>query len=742
MDVIRENRLIASILGGLVVMVVLVLLLSGGDSEPASEVANRPSATATATAEAAAPDADRPDVAPLNCARFITIEEGGNALGVWDRPSGQQNSIRFTRGETCIDKLDVDDRVFVQIGPGAPADFEAGAELLGVRGEPVLDVGDGALWFGGIEAEGGGDQGVLSVRQAASVGVVHFRITLGRPELDRAEQLEVAKQVALDALPRFPGVELTPPEPVVVTIEREPVDRSQVSLEDYLLAREEAGEWTRGEGLVAALAVFAGEVDPAEALGDGELLISEGTGVLAMASEYLANGDDAGAKLEIERLLDTLLFSNARLEAMPGIDTVVAQRLQPVALSTASQEEDCIRFFPGYENRQADLGVIACLEHKSTTIDGKQYRVFFPAPFVFAGETIPWGWSVQDYDLAFEALVESVHTYNALEPGTMPAVNLVFSMGASATVAAYAKAFTPADEPCGVLVWVDAKSLADGSPKFFQQVIAHEVAHCFQTELFAAQSQAPYSSIRWWDESLAEYLSNVVYPRTQFEWRSIGPLETAELSTTPFDRSYENFYFWQHLHWFLGDLGIFGMIDSLPASGGIGAQRSALAANPGIAEDFHTYVEWGTDGDVGDSGGGPVPYTAESDAVQLSGPTVIRETPAQFGLVRLDLVVAPGQYACMEYETNGDLIASWRAGGPQGSGGWSRDLPDTLQGEAMFVASSTGSGASFTVRAVDVDDEPDCEDDEDGGPVEVPTPCPLECDPSEYYWRGFGVDPE
>ena len=41
-----------------------------------------------------------------------------------------------------LEQLDVDERVFVRIEPGAPGDFEPGAELLGVPGEPVSAVGD------------------------------------------------------------------------------------------------------------------------------------------------------------------------------------------------------------------------------------------------------------------------------------------------------------------------------------------------------------------------------------------------------------------------------------------------------------------------------------------------------------------------------------------------------------------------------------------------------------------------
>ena len=195
--------------------------------------------------------------------------------------TGQLPSMmRFEGGEACKERLANDGDFSVEILPGDPGDFEPGASVIGVSGEPVSGVGDEALWFGGADAEGGGTIGALSVRQDTSVGALNFRIFLGRPDLDSAAQLEIAKNVALSALPRFPGVE--------------------AGYVDNLLVKEEVGEWTRGEGLVATLGLFAGEVDAARVLRHPELGDFAGNGVIGMAREYLEDGSDTEAKLEIE----------------------------------------------------------------------------------------------------------------------------------------------------------------------------------------------------------------------------------------------------------------------------------------------------------------------------------------------------------------------------------------------------------------------------------------------------------
>jgi hypothetical protein len=128
-----------------------------------------------------------------------------------------------------------------------------------------------------------------------------------------------------------------------------------------------------------------------------------------------------------------------------------------------------------------------------------------------------------------------------------------------------------------------------------------------------------------------------------------------------------------------------------------------------------------------------------ADTVAISGRTVLWEEPQRFGVVRLHLVVDPGEYACVEYQEEGELRSSWRNGAPGKPGGsWSNDLPESLQGEAVFVVTTTEEGATFSVEVTDVDDDPECEDEEEESEDE---PCPIElgCSPSEYYWRAFGL---
>jgi hypothetical protein len=523
--------------------------------------------------------------------------------------------------------------------------------------------------------------------------------------------------------------------------EREQVDRSNVSFVDNLLVKEEAGEWTRAEGLVTTLKLFAGELDAASVLRHDELLNNEGTGIFTMANEYLANGPDAEAKIEIARLLDLLVFSNEQLEAMAGIGqptTAHAGGLAPGA--AAGPVEDCQAFFSGWV---VPTGVGKCLEAEICSdfyleeFYTQDYRVFVPAPPFPAA-----GWTQNHKQWACSAIADSVATYDRF--GEMPPSNIVFSVTqdpAAGAVAAprFGPGINAPDRPCGIALFLSMQVEGEAD---FKQFVAHELSHCFQGENFKDQVRPDPAVTAWREEGLAEYMSNDVYPENDLESREfLAPFADQELDTTVVKRAYQNFIFFQFLYWEIGNEGIFNLVRKLPDSGGEDDQLERLASDPG-AELYHEFVKDVTDEKVLDTKTGPMHYKVRADKIQISGPIILLEDPERFGVVRLHLVVDPGKYACIEYEPNGNLHASWRMGEPGVSGGsWSDDLPESLQDEAVFVVTTTEEGATFTVSVTDVDDDdPECEDEEDD---DDPGDCVIDiCPPSEYYWRLFGVDKE
>ncbi len=692
----------------------LVLLSACGGGEWPSK-GEWPTVVETEEPAATTPGTELSDVPPLDCPPLLPtdaeIEEALGEEGTWVH--GQ--------GEVCTEELVTDERFFVRMEPGAPGDLEPGAELLGVPGEPVSAVGDDARWFGGTGAEGGGTSGILSVRQSTSLGALHFRITLGRPDVDSAEQLDIAKSLALGALPRFPGVEQPEPEPV--TFEREEVDRSNASFVDNLLAKEEAGEWTRGEGLVATLGLFAGEVEAAQVLRQPELIDYSGTGVIRLAREYLEDGPDAEARAEIERLLEVLVPSREQMEASAGEGPPMAARgFQAISHGMAQGADDCKTFWFGTDVCASD----AEFPELDEAFGEGKYKGIVP-------EKPTHGWTDNRILWAMQAVKDSAKKYEAM--GEMPKV--FFMLTPFDTPAS----FTDSElEVCSVLLNRPMQGLQEDH---FKQWIAYEMAHCMIPKTFPAQVSAGHAAIRWWYDSLAVWLSTVVYPAANIEWVAMlgerplpEELAAVELQTTLLDRNQENWLFFEHTEDLIGfELdGNLDLISSLSSSGGRAAQEDALAAYDGIERMVQTFAEGLTDENIPDSGGGTVPYEARADEVPISGRTVIWAEPQRFGVERLHLIVDPGKYACVEYDEKGELRSSWRTGEPGAPGGsWSSDLPESFDGEAVFVVTTTEKGALLEIDVTDVDDDPECEDEEDEVPT--PEPCPFDCPPSDYYYK-------
>jgi hypothetical protein len=628
-------------------------------------------------------------------------------------------------GEFSCTKL-IFTEIYVTVESASETDFGDDANIDGVPGEQVAGVGDVAMWFEDVPRSGPFAAPHEIDVMAVGWEDAKFRIVIALPDLAPDEQFETAKELARKALARLPG---GPGELIIV--EREVPDLSNMGFVDNLLAREKAGEWTLGEGLVATLKLFSGELDAASVLRHDELLNYEGTGIFAMANQYLMNGPDAAARAEIARLLDLLVFSNEQLEAMAGIGEVsVMAGTGPLALGvTAGAEEDCTKFFSGWA---IPLGVGKCLEKMPPSFYLDEfytgdYAFFAPAP------SLPQaGWEDKHYRYAAEAMEYGVREFD--EMGKVPPVSIVFAVKQDPIAGAVAAPrFGPGinepDRPCGIALFPVLQGEGEAD---FKQFVAHELAHCFQGENFKDQVRPDPPVTEWREEGLAEYLSNVVYPKNDLESREfLEPFADQEMATTVVNRAYQNFIFFQFLFWEIGNEGIFNLVRQLPDSGGKADQMDGLASIPGMAELYHEFAKDVTDEKVRDTETGPMRHEVRADKFPISGPIILLDDPQRFGVVRLHLVVDPGKYACVEYQEEGELRSSWREGEPGAPGGsWSASLPDSLQGEAVFVVTATEEKSKFTVEVTDVSEDPECEEEEEEA---EPPPEPCLCDPSAYF---------
>ena len=444
-----------------------------------------------------------------------------DALAVWDRDP-IPSTMEFSQGETCLDQFFDEPDYFVSIGPGQAADFIPGAPIDEVSGQPADGVGDGAAWFDGDGA------GTLAVYQETELGVVAFRIAVGRPDVDGPTRLEIASTLAAAALPRFPGVEQPPPpEPTLVSFEPEPFDRSVLGYDDNLLVKEEEGEWTREEGLIATLEVLTGERDPSDVLRNEELLDTGGSGIIHLAQQYAASGPDDDARATIGGLLDELLLSREELDQL--LADAVGRDEQP---DGNGEEESAlgepltgpfllIAFRPPAQDGD-------CLFGCSEEIKIGKYTLIAPSP---PNET----WTEQKINEVVGAISEAGDAYDAL--GTMPEITIVLTEGGG-----WAWTDTALGDLHTLYLKADLASL-DGLQ--LQQEVAKQMAYSFLVENLNA---LPFEGVEaWWADGLALFLSALVFEDANLEHLSLDQIAAVESSAPLFDWGPGTWLFFQHM---------------------------------------------------------------------------------------------------------------------------------------------------------------------------------------------------
>ncbi len=683
-------------------LAVIFFVVQGGS--PGQAQATHSASVPAAVGAAPSSRTDRPPVPPLDGCSLLTTDEVEHGLGIADLPFVDRTVVTYGGNESCVWQFVSDtttDSRSLGIGPGEPADLEEGTVLNSATGTPVSGVGGAAAWFGQP------DRGVLSVGQRTEVGYLFLRVGVTRPDVDDAARLAVARELASDALPRFPGMEAPGSSPDVVTFDRQQPDTSDRSYVDNLLAREEAGDWTRGQGLVATLKLLAGELDATDVLLHPDVLDTSSAGVMSLAQQYLEDGTDEAAKAEIADLVDRLVFTREELEAAtgaapPGVRLASVVRPPPndepgragLACEDLGLEAGCVL---GYRTRPLDM--------LDATYGKGKYQVYVASDAEKAGWT-----SLEKYFVA-QALLDSATVYERF--GTMPDVTVLLT-GKEGVDVVYA---SPAG--CGLDL---NKGMVGLSEFLFKQYVARDLADCLLAATWPGKGS---DGLAWWTRALALFLTNQVYTsppptcdndRCDLEWRLVpDSLQHEELSTTMLERRETNEYFFQLLDRSEGLEGIRKLVDSLPAGGGTSSQAAALRAYGSMDLLLLSFAKGLTDADIADSGGGWIPYDPPFDTIQIARPLVHEEKdPKPFGSIRLQLSVTPGKYACVTYDQT-DVRAAWRPGtaGPGGAGAsWSSDLPELLHDDAVLVVATAGSDRQtkphFSLNVSEVRDDSNC----------------------------------
>lgn len=205
---------------------------------------------------------------------------------------------------------------------------------------------------------------------------------------------------------------------------------------------------------------------------------------------------------------------------------------------------------------------------------------------------------------ASQALDESISVL--LQYGAVPPLNVIFTNEIVDHSVASAGWFgVPAGKPCGIQLYFNIDTNLDQ----FKQVVAHEVAHCFQAKNIFVPEMPLHYSAQWWVEGFAEYLSSVVYPRANREWfpeKSFEPSLPLFSQTSP----YQNSLFFKYINQTgLSIQTIIQLLKTHPTQNSLPQEYTAFSNWNSIADRFHEFALALSNRSITDSSGSiqPIP---------------------------------------------------------------------------------------------------------------------------------------
>ncbi len=373
------------------------------------------------------------------------------------------------------------------------------------------------------------------------------------------------------------------------------VEDHPTGLMDNFERRLEAGEWTEEEGLLKTLQYVAGQASTSEINPSGAKIISyEGSGVVRAAADYIKNGPDDATRRALQGLIDRIFIAPATLERIsvpagqshvPG-DARVA-RVQP-------QDPLCATL---YQEGFPEDSTATCFEYNVVEVAGREYRLYIPVDLTTSDNRM-----LQAYDI-LEGIPTAVNTF--LTYGDMPSADLVFTLLEDQVISS-TQAVTWMESSggrCQIAIFPAFGNIAD--PEQAKQVIAHELFHCLQYRNY--YEKTILRSGNWWAEGTAEFFSNVAYPTANAEHEFLLAFSAESLESSLVKIDYPSWLFFQFLANQSGNQAVMNLIELMPESGGVGAQLTALAAYPDIANLFHEFGKAYVEKTIQDAGGGNLP---------------------------------------------------------------------------------------------------------------------------------------
>lgn len=423
---------------------------------------------------------------------------------------------------------------------------------------------------------------------------------------------------------------------------------------DVLLDQVEVGDLTLAEGVVENLKLMAGEVTFEDLYGDQDLRLESGWGLSLLAQQVLQDSSDEKVKAEIVRLLNIIAPPQANLDhyAMPDEDYATRGSAKAgLSLNSPPNQSVVCTSISTEGFPPASVDPPLCLLYRSFSAGGHEYRVYFPEEKR----------SDANYMLYVDAAVASLRDAQVkLSPfSEVPDINLVFtSLPSSFNPSALAAATIPGvpsdvlrDVACPVIVY---PSSIDSDLDEMKFTVAHEVFHCIS---MLRKGYTGYASAAWYQEGMAEYFANVVYPEMNLEHGRLPAFDENSAITWLMDMSYENVVFFQYLENRFDPNYILGLHDALPSWDPASDQARALSEFDDMHTIFHEFAQAYFTGKIQDTGGGTLAMNLlvlAENVFEIGEGRELNLSSSAFKLVRFALNFDEGIEYEITKETDGD----------------------------------------------------------------------------------------
>lgn len=280
----------------------------------------------------------------------------------------------------------------------------------------------------------------------------------------------------------------------------------------------------------------------------------------------------------------------------------------------AQAQVPCLSLAVEFGGELESLNTMSCAEWQRSTMavpENRLFRSFTATGFAHRDST----WFAR---VSQEAIRRAANIYKRL--GQLPNIDLIFaniSIGTARVEGAGVRPILAETVPkifgdrCVIVIneSVFQRGFEFGTTlgeRELKLTIAHEMFHCVQYALWNQQMQMYSQGGAWWAEGSAEYFAYLVFPEYEIARHWVTDLDAAVPTLTLFEQTFTNTIFFAFLGGARG-LGspeaIGRLLGAMATAPGLAAQRTAMAAFPGVDELLQHYGEDYVNDNIFDPGG-------------------------------------------------------------------------------------------------------------------------------------------